>query len=147
MQWAYEHSELSSKLLRSVVYTKRFSGVRSNPRFCETPRGRYTARAALLPQGAVASCRRRREASDLLTSTAVTHPPSQRQQRGGGIWVAAQLVFDNSFLCTLLKMFQGVALSFQGVAVKHRPRGATLTRRALYAVRADGQKYLCKRLG
>ena len=56
-------------------------------------------------------------------------------------------MFDNSFLCTLLKMFQGVALSFQGVAVKHRPRGATLTRRALYAVRADGQKYLCKRLG
>jgi len=53
-----------------------------------------------------------------------------RQQRGGRIWVAAQIAFDHSCLCTLLKMFQGVAPSFQGVAVKHRPRRATLTRRA-----------------
>jgi len=56
-------------------------------------------------------------------------PPLQRQQRGGRIWVAAQITFDHSFLCSLLKMFQGVALSFQGVAVKHRPRRATLSRR------------------
>jgi len=60
--------------------------------------------------------------------------PLKRQQRGGRIWVVAQIAFDHSYVFTLLKMCRGVALSSQGFAVKHRPRRATSTKGVSHAL-------------
>jgi len=93
-QWAYEHSELSSKLLCSVVYTKLTSGVCSNPPFCEPPlddgcrlgtrHGELFSTRARLQ--AAAADKRRAICRHLRLILGCGSPPSKGQQRGGRIW-------------------------------------------------------------
>ena len=113
-QWAYEHSESISKLLRSVVYTKLSSGVRSNPPFCETPQGRYTTRAALLDKGTDGSCRRRRETSDSSTSTAVTHPPHRGSSGGVAFGSRRKSRSTTHFYARCSRYFRGSLRVFRG---------------------------------
>ena len=102
-QWAYEHSEPSSKLIRSVVYAKLTSGVRSNPPFCEprlddgcrdgTRHGQlFSTRARLR---AAAGDERRANCQHPRLILGCDSPPSKRQQRRGRIWAAAQIAFDH----------------------------------------------------